>query len=262
MSRNPEKARALPGFAGVSVIAGDPAEPQSLLAAFAGVERAFLILPGGPTWNISERNVIDAARQAGVKHVVKLSVLGVDPNAPSMCLTYHLQGEQYLAESGIPFTVLRPGSFMQNFSVFYSSTIRSDGVFYQCTGDAPLSLIDTRDIAEVAATVLTAPIEKYQGKIYELTGPEAITYTQAAQKLSTATGRTVRYQDLPPEVFEQALKAQLPEWAAGEFVNIYGRGPYRKGIGGRVSSAVEEILGRRARSFDEFARDYAAAFQP
>lgn len=261
MSRDPDKARALPGFAGVEVVSGDPALPETLDAAFSGVDKVLLIPPSGPGWNQSEQNLIDAARRAGVKHVVKLSVLLADPGAPSLTLSYHAQGEKSLAAAGIPSTMLRASSFMQNFVVYYAPTIRSDGAVYQCTGDALMAMIDTRDVAEVAAVVLLAPTEEHMGKVYDLTGPEALNYSAAAQKLSAATGRPVRYVDIPPDAYEQALlAAQLPAWTAAEIVNVYGRGPYHEGRGGQVTSTVAEILGRPGRSFDDFAREHTDQF--
>ena len=263
MSRDPEKTRALPGFEGASVVAGDPADPASLVQVFAGVDKVLLIPPSGPSWNQGEKNLIDAARAAGVKYVVKVSAMGADPAHPSMSLSFHCQGEDLLRESGIPFTVLRGNSFMQNFLLFYAPSIRSEGSIYQCTGDVATALIDTRDIADVATVLLTSGSSEHHGKVYELTGPEALSYSQAAAKIGAATGRTVRYIDVPPDAYQQALVGfGLPTWAAEEVVNIYGRGFYREGRGGKVTPVVPEILGRPARSFDEFVRDHVIQFTP
>lgn len=244
------------------MVAGDPAKPETLGAAFAGVDKVLLIPPSGPNWNQSEQNLIDAARRAGVQHVVKLSLMGADPSASSLTLSYHAQGEQALVASGIPYTMLRANSFMQNFLGFYAPTLRSEGAMYQCTGDGKMALLDTRDLAEVAANVLTAPTTEHHNKSYDLTGPEPLSYAEAVQKIGAATGRQLRYQDVPPALYEQALVgAQLPAWLAAELVNLYGSF-YHAGHGARVTSTVAEILGRPARTFDDFARDHSAAFQP
>jgi uncharacterized protein YbjT (DUF2867 family) len=264
ISRDPEKTRALPHFGNVDVVTADPTQPGSLAPAFAGADKVLLIPPSSPNWDVSEKNLIDAAKHAGAKHVVKTSVMGADPSAPSMSLSFHYRGEKNLAASGVPFTVLRPNSFMQNFLMYYAPTIRSDGAFYGCVGDSKLAVVDTRDIAEVAVAALTDPGTTYHGKTYDVTGPEALTYADAAQKISAASGRAVRYQDLPPDTLEQALLgAGVPGWVAAELVNIYGRGPWRNsGTGAPVSSTVKDILGRAPRSFDDFAREFAADFRP
>lgn len=261
LSRDPERARALPGFAGAEIVAGDPARPETLGPAMQGVTKVFLIPPSGPGSDTSEQNVIEAARAAGVRHIVKLSALCADPSAPSMALSHNFRAEQILKSSGVPYTILRPSSFMQNFLFYYSPSIRSEGAVYQSLGEARMAVIDTRDIAEVAVKVLTS--EGHEGKTYDLTGPEALTYAEAAEKLGAATGRPIRYVDVPAAAYEQALVGLgLPPFVAAEVVNIYGRGPYREGKAGSVSSSVADLLGRPARSFSEFARDHAAYFLP
>lgn len=260
MTRDKDKALSLPGFSGAEIVVADPARPETLDAAFAGANKVFLIPPSGPGADVCEQNLIDAARRAGVKHVVKLSASCATPDAPSMALSFNYHGEQKLKASGIPYTILRPSSFMQNF-MYYAPAIKSQGAVYQSLGDARMALIDTRDIADVAVAVLTSA--GHEGKTYELTGPESLTYSEAAEKIGAATGRPVRYVDVPPAAFEQVLIGiGVPPVFAAETVNIYGRGPYREGKTSAVSSAIPELLGRPARSFDEFAREYAAYFLP
>lgn len=260
MSRDADKARALPGWKDLDIVTADPAKPESLGAAFAGVNKVLIMAPGGPGWVEIEQNLIDAAKQAGVSHIVQISAMGADPGQPSLSLSGHFESERRLAASGVPYTVLRANSFMQNFLVFYAATIRTDGVVYQCTGDAPMAMVDTRDIADVAAHVLTS--DGHAGKVYELTGPEALSYTQATQKIGDVTGSSVRYQDVPPDAYLQALLgAGLPEFLAREVVDIYGRGYYREGKGAVTTSSIQELLGRPARSFGDFARDHADSFR-
>ncbi len=261
LTRDPERARALPGFGGAEIVAGDPAQPETLGPAMQGVTKVFLIPPSGPGSDLSEQNVIEAARQAGVRHIVKLSALCADPSAPSMALSHNFRAEEILKASGVPYTILRPSSFMQNFSSFYSPSIRSQGALYHSLGEARMAIIDVRDIAEVAIKVLTA--EGHEGKTYDLTGPEALTYAEAVEKLGTAIGRPLRYIDLPAAAYEQALISfGIPAFIAAEVLNIYGRGPYREGKAASVSSSVADLLGRPARTFSEFARDHAAYFLP
>ena len=145
-----------------------------------------------------------------------------------MALSFNYQGEEQLKASGMAYTILRPASFMQNFLFHYSPTIKAQGTVYQSLGDARMAIIDTRDIGDVAVAVLTSA--GHEGKTYELTGPEALTYSEAAEKIGAATGRAVRYIDVPAAAYEQVLMSiGVPPVYAAEVVNIYGRGPYREG---------------------------------
>jgi uncharacterized protein YbjT (DUF2867 family) len=151
---------------------------------------------------------------------------------------------------------------MQNF-FHYAPSIKYASALYHCLGDARMALVDTRDVSEVAANLLLSQGAGHEGKTYDLTGPEALTYTQAAEKISAITGRPVQSVDVPPPAYEQMLLSLgMTAEQAAEVVNLYGRGPYREGQGAEVSSAVAELLGRAPRSFDDFARDHSALFLP
>lgn len=261
LSRDPQRAQSMPELKDVEIVTGDPNKPETLDAVFAGADKVLLIPPSSADWNIGEKNLIDAARRAGVKHVVKVSVVEADPAAPSKSLSFHAQGEALLRESGLDYTILRPNSFMQNFTIYYAPTIRSAGAVYQCTGDVKLAMIDTRDIADVAVLALTT--DGHIGKSYDLTGPEALSYSDAVRHIGAVTEREVRYIDMPADVYTQAMiSAGVPDWIAIDMGNIYGRGSFREGLGARVTSTVSELLGRPARSFADFAREHAALFRP
>ena len=102
------------------------------------------------------------------------------------------------------YTILRPNGFMQNLIAYFAPSIRAQGAFYQSTGDAKISHIDLRDIAAAAAKILLLPAQ-HAGKIYELNGPEALSYAEVAEKISKATGRKVQYVDIPPDAQRKAL---------------------------------------------------------
>lgn len=261
MTRDPERARALPGFEGAEVVFGEAAQPETLAAAYAGVEKLMLIPPSEENWGALQHNMIAAAQKSGVQHVVHISAMGVSPEAPSMSLSLHYEAERELEKSGMAFTHLRPNSFMQNTLKFYLPTIKSNGVIYQCTGNAKMALIDTRDLAEIAVLALTR--DEHRGKTYELTGPEALNYTEAAAQLSAELGRPVSYTDLSAAEYEQAVvSAGLPAWLGAEIGNIYSKGYYGTGKGARVTDMVRAVTGREPRSFRQFVRDHAAHFAP
>ena len=253
--RNPNSAGEIKGPL-VEVAVGDFLNPASLDAALRGVEKAFLIPPMDQRSVEMQANFIRAAKRAGTRHVVKLSVAGADVNSPVRVARWHAEGEKELEASGIPFTHLRPNAFMQNL-LGLAPTIVSQGEFYQPAADGKVSHIDVRDIAAVAAKALTS--DGHQGKTYVITGPEALSYDDVADKLSTALGRPVKYVNVTPEDFKKSLLGWgIPEWMADGLNELYAA--IRAGYCAVVTNTVEEVAKRKPISFDDFVRDFAEAF--
>ena len=253
--RNPEKA-AFIREAGVETIEGDFERPETLGAALEGVERALLLTAPDPLTVEHQRGFIDAAKRAGTRHVVKLSAIGADAGAPEGIGKWHGQAEDELKASGLAWTMIQPNAFMQNL-LGQARTIAEEGAIYQPVGDGRTSFVDARDIAAVAAKVLVE--DGHEGKSYVVTGPEALSYAEIAEKLSAATGRPVKYVSITPEAFRKgALAAGLPEWlvdALGVLNENFAAGNWS-----RVTNVVREVGGREPTTFDRFARDYAGAF--
>ncbi len=242
--------------AGFEAVAGDFDRPETLGAALEGVERALLLTPPSPQTFEHQRAFIEAAGRAGVRHVVKFSAFGADAAAPEGFGRWHGQSEDLLKSTGLAWTMLRPNFFMQNL-LGQARQIAATGAVYQPLGDARASFIDTRDIAAVAARTLTE--EGHEGQTYVLTGPEALSYHDIAAKLSEATGREIKYVPISPEQFrEGALGAGLPEWlvAALERLNEV----FASGRAAEVNDNVRRVGKREPTTFDQFARDHAAAF--
>jgi uncharacterized protein YbjT (DUF2867 family) len=199
---------------------------------------------------------IDAARQSGVAHLVKLSQFGAEAHSPVRFLRYHAAVEAALQASGIAYTLLRPNLFMQGLLNF-RSTIATRNAFYAAAGDARVSVIDLRDIADVAVAALTEA--GHEGKLYDLTGPQALTHAEMAEGLSKALGRQVAFVDIPPEAMRDVLLGfGVPVWQADGLIEDYAH--YRRGEASAVTSGVRDATGKAPRSFEEFARDYAATF--
>ena len=252
---SPDKAAPIKRL-GLEVAVGDFEQPDTLDAAMAGCDQLFLLSPPTPRQPEQEQQVIDAAKRAGVGHVVKQSVPGADPGAGIVFARWHAQIEQYLAKSGLPHTLLRPNYFMQNF-LMSAQPVAEQGVLYGMTGEGRVSYIDTGDIAAVAAKVLTSP--GHEGQAYMLTGPEALTAAEVAERLSAAIGRPVRYVNLPPDAFGQALAgAGMPGWLVDGVVE--GNTLLAAGHGATVTDEAARVTGRPPRTFDQFAADHQAAF--
>lgn len=243
--------------AGFEIAEGDFDRPETLDAALGGVGTALLLTPPSPHTYAQQRDFIEAAKRAGVRRVVKLSALGADAGAPEGFGKWHGQAEDSLKASGLGWTILRPNFFMQNL-LGQAQSIKSQGAIYQPGGDARASFIDARDIASVAARALAD--EGHEGKTYTLTGPAALSYGEAAAKISEAAGRPVRYVALTPEQFREGALAQgLPEWlvsALGLLNDLFASGDASE-----VTDDVRRVGGKEPATFDGFARDYAEAFK-
>ena len=255
--RNPAKAEAIAALPNVEIVQGDMAHPETLAAGLRGVERAMLISSSDPMMLDVQTNFIDAARQAGVKHVVKLS--GIMPELASAFRFARMHGEieKRLEASGMAFTHLRAGEFMPAY-FRQVPNITAKGAMFLPMEEARIASIDVGDIAEIAAKVLTG--SGHEGKTYPLTGPEALTMTEVAEKLSAAAGKTIRYVNVPPEAARQAqLAAGMPPYLADALFELFAE--RRNGKEAKVWPDAQALLGRLPTSFDEFARRNAAVFR-
>lgn len=247
-----DKAKAAPP--GVATVLMDYSQPETVRAALRDIERVLLV--GPPTANVAEMeaNLVREAKRSGTRHIVKLSAMGGrKATFPSL----HRDSEVNIEASGIAYTFLRPNGFMQNFVNYNAPTIKSQNAFYAAQGNGAVSHIDIRDIGAAAVKVLAGI--GHEGNAYTLTGPEALTNSQVAEKLSRASGRQIQYVDLPPSDMKKALLgAGVPEWSVDALLNLQAL--YKAGGASSVDPTLEQLIGRKATSFDQFARDYASAF--
>lgn len=255
--RNPAKAKLLESLHNVEVVEGDMARSDSLTDALRGVERAMLISSSDQTMVETQSSFIDAARKAGVQHVVKLSGIIPELDSPFRFARMHAEIEKRLEASGVAYTHLRAGEFMPSYFRQVPS-IAARGVMALPMADARIASVDIGDIAEVAIAVLTTP--GHEGKTYPLTGPESLTMADVAAKLSAAIGKPVRYVDVPPEDARQArLAAGMPPYLAEGLDELFAE--RRKGKESTVWPTIQEVFGWAPTSFDEFARRNAAIFR-
>lgn len=240
--------------AGVEVAAVDFNQPETLQCALKGVDRVFLVGPPTAQLPALERKAVDVIAESDVRQLVKLSAMG---GRQSIFPGQHADGEDYILSKGLPYTFLRPNGFMQNMVNYNAPTINSQGAFYGTEGDGQVSQVDICDVAAVAAKVLTE--DGHVGKVYTLTGPEALTNAQVAQIMSEVLGREIRYVNLSPEQLRPTLlSVGVPEWSADALLDLQRL--YREGKAANVTHDVAHLLGRKPTSFAEFLPDYRAAF--
>ena len=254
--RDPERAGAIQG-PGVELVVADVEKPETWDAALQGVDKAFLLSPEGPQMAELHGKFADAAKGAGVRHLVRMSILVANPDSPLAIGRWHGEADRNVENSGIPYTIIRPAYFMQNL-VGSARMIAMEGAFPGAMGDGKVGVIDTRDIGNAAATVLTS--DGHEGKTYPLTGPEALSMGEVAEKLSAALGKEVKYINVPQQDAKAGMMAMgMPDWMADGWAAMAMM--ISTGAANMVTPMVKEVTGEEPRSFDQFARDYAGAFQ-
>ena len=256
LTRDAKRATALAALPGVEIVVGDMADPASLAGPLRGVDRAMLISSSDPDMLDVQRNFIDAAKRAGVKHVVKLSGIMPERDSAFRFARMHGEAELHLEQSGLAYTHLRAGEFMPAY-FRQAPSIAATGSFMLPMESARIASIDVGDLAEVMALTLTT--SGHEGNIYSLTGPEALTMSEVAEKIGDAIGRPVRYINVLPEEHRSAnLTRGMPPYLADALVELFAE--RRNGKEGTVFPDTATLLGRRPVSFSEFAHRNAAAF--
>jgi uncharacterized protein YbjT (DUF2867 family) len=238
--RDPAKGKAL-ADAGAEIAVGDLDVPESLDEAMSGVTAVVLVSPAVPA---QELNVIASAARAGVDHVVA-----------------RRRGQAEIAAglvaSGLPHTLLRSNAYMQNM-LMLAPAIAKTSSFGSSAGKGLIGMVDARDVGAVAAEIAASPAP-HVGKTYWLSGPELISNYDVAEVLSRLLGRTITYRELSFDENKNAMvSAGVPEAIAEQNAQAFSL--TAEGDAEWVSGDVQTILGHSARSYEQFATDYAPAF--
>jgi len=246
--RNPKTAEAR-----AEIAEGDLEAPRTIDEAMAGVTTVVLVSLGVPA---QELNVIHSAVRAGVEHVVKVTSKA-SADSPIARRRWQTEIEEGLIASGMAHTLLRNNAYMQNFLTL-APAIAKTGSFGSSAAAGRVGLIDARDVGAVAAEIAASP-RAHAGKTYWLTGPALLSYSDVAAVLSTVLGRPITFRELSVEDDKEAMiRAGVPEPVAA--MNAQAFSLIAAGDAAWLSEDVPSLLGRPARSFEQFATDYAAAF--
>jgi uncharacterized protein YbjT (DUF2867 family) len=232
----------------------DLVSQAGLKTALAGVDRAFFLAPPGhANQEALLAPLIDEAKARGLQRVVLMTAMGAnaDENAPMR------KAERRLEASGLGFNIIRPNWFMQNFNTFWLHGIQTAGQILLPVGAAKGSFIDARDIAAVAARLLTT--DAFANRDFDLTGPRALDHTEVASILTQATGKTIGFTDITPEAMLQGLLgAGLPKDYAEFLVLILGF--FKAGYAERTTDAVQQTTGQAPRTIEQYAKDYRSSW--
>lgn len=252
MVRSAASATAL-GLIEGQVYVGNFDDVAALTRAMQGVTSVYLAMTAHPDNRQWVKNVLVAMQASGAKHLVKLSGMGASKEAGSEIIRVHAATDEMVKASGLAYTLIQPNSFYQN--LFASlETMQAMGQFFLPLRDAKQSVVDIRDVAAVAVAALTE--EGHKEQTYLLSGPQGLSFTEQAAILSQAAGKTIQYVAVPREAAEQAMKqVGMNEWLAvhlAEILDWFAQGGYDY-----VTKDVEKVLGRPARSFADFASEFA-----
>ena len=251
--RDAKKARAQFGDR-VDVFVGDLTDSPSLRAALEGID-ALLLVTTGPDIPALDAAAARAAKTSGVKHLVKLSSLDVEQGLAIGA--WHEGGEAAIRASGIPFTFVRPSGFMSNL-LAWASSIKAERVVRASTGDGRRAFIHTDDIAAVATKALMT--FDYDGKSLTVTGPEALSLGEAAGKIAAVIGKRLTFEPISDEEARQRYAARSASPAETEAHVALWR-VMREGRLATVTNTVEQVLGRKPLTLDQWATENAAAFR-
>ncbi len=254
VTSDPAKLDAL-NAKGCEAVTANFTDPAALERACAGADRIYLVTPAHLDMRRWKANAIEAAKAAGVRHVVLATGLGASPKAKVTFGRWHSETQELLKQSGMDWTFVQPTYFMQNL-LWQAQGIAKTGIYHDDLG-GPVAWIDARDIADVAAEALTG--SGHEGKTYGLTGPEALTGADIAAILSEVTGRSITCAPLSAEDSKAAMIAGgMQDEVAAAMVELASIAP--KGYLAGIETTVSDVLGRPARRFRDFVAEHRDAF--
>lgn len=228
----------------------DFTDPASFKPALANVDILFLLRP--PQLSAVDkyfRPLVEAAIECKTRHIIFLSVQGVENST----IIPHYKIEKLIVESKIPYTFLRPGYFMQNFTTTLHDDLVKRSMIYLPAGDAKFMLIDVRDIGAVAADIIIN-IHQHINKAYEITSKDLLSFGEMAEKLSSHLGKNIIYRSPNPvQFFLHKKKEQMPAMFILVMLMLHYLPRYQKQP--QVTDVVEEITGKQPISFDQFISD-------
>jgi uncharacterized protein YbjT (DUF2867 family) len=245
LSRNPERARSLPG---AEVYEADLTEPESVAPALDGVHGLYLFVAG------NEPEILEQARKAGVRRVVLLSSRSVESHPGNAIALRHQRAENAAQDAEIPWTFLRPGQFASNV-LQWAPEIRESGTVSAPFANVPLPTIHPADIAAVAVAALTG--DGHAGQAYPMTGPEPITPVQQAETIGSVLGREITFTELKVSQARERMVRHMVPAIADAVLDTMGNATERDT---KVLPTVEEITGRKPLTFEQWVRENKEAF--
>ena len=240
----------------VDLVVGDLDNTDSLTNAMKGVDAVYLLAPFSPALAKQEANALEAARRAGVKRIVKHSVLGAQWEGIAIA-KWHRASEKAIEASGLQWTHIRPSGFFPN-ALNWAGMIKNGGTVYYPTGQGKLGVVDPRDIAAVAVKALTE--SGHDKQAYDVTGAQALTTQEQVDAIGKAIGKQLTYVDVPDQAAKDSMLGQgMPAPLVDALIEFCDA--IKAGQAGAVTDTVQRLTGKAPRTFEAWARENAAAFK-
>ena len=254
--RNEEKKEGLESLGG-EVVIGSIENTEVVNQSMQGVKTVLVLLPNSESQLALEKQLVDSAKQAGVERIVKMSSIEATPDATSPIPKLHLESEEYIKQSGLAWTMIKPNFYMQNL-LASAGTIKEQGKIFLPMGEGKTGMIDTTDVGKVLAKVLSE--DGHESMNHEITGPEILSFYEVAEIFSKALGKQVDYVDVPMDAYKKTLGQFLTnQWHLDAVIDLF-KGIAEGGIEDKTDT-FNELMGETPKSLSQFLADNSFIFK-
>ena len=254
--RNEEKKEGLESLGG-EVVIGSIENTDVVNQSMQGVKTVLVLLPNSESQLALEKQIVDSAKQAGVERIVKMSSIEATPDATSPIPKLHLESEEYIKQSGLAWTMIKPNFYMQNL-LASAGTIKDQGKIFLPMGEGKTGMIDTTDVGTVIAKVLSE--DGHESMNHEITGPEILSFYEVAEIFSKALGKQVDYVDVPMDAYKETLGQFLTnQWHLDAVIDLF-KGIAEGGIEDKTNT-FNELTGETPKSLSQFLAENSFIFK-
>ena len=254
--RNEEKKEGLESLGG-EVVIGSIENTDVVNQSMQGVKTVLVLLPNSESQLALEKQLVDSAKQAGVERIVKMSSIEATPDATSQIPKLHLESEEYIKQSGLAWTMIKPNFYMQNL-LASAGTIKDQGKIFLPMGEGKTGMIDTTDVGTVIAKVLSE--DGHESMNHEITGPEILSFYEVAEIFSKALGKQVDYVDVPMDAYKETLGQFLTnQWHLDAVIDLF-KGIAEGGIEDKTDT-FNELMGETPKSLSQFLAENSFIFK-
>ena len=254
--RNEEKRGDIESLGG-EVVIGSIENKEAVDQSMVDVETALILLPNSENQLGLEKQLVDSAKLAGAKRVVKMSSIEATPDATSPIPKLHLESEEYIKQSGLSWTMIKPNFYMQNL-LASAGTIKDQGKIFLPMGEGKTGMIDTTDVGKVLAKVLSE--DGHESMNHEITGPEILSFNEVAEIFSKGLDKQVDYVDVPLAAYKETLGQFLTnQWHLDAVIDLF-KGIADGGIEEKTDT-YSELMGESPKSLSEFISENSFIFK-
>ena len=254
--RNEEKREDIESLGG-EVIIGSIENKEAVDQSMVDVETALILLPNSENQLSLVKQLVDSAKQAGANRIVKMSSIEATPDATSPIPRLHLESEEYIKQSGLNWTMVKPNFYMQNL-LASAATIKDQGKIFLPMGEGKTGMIDTTDVGKVLAKVLSE--DGHESMNHEITGPEILSFFEVAEIFTQGLGKQVDYIDVPLAAYKETLGQFLTnQWHLDAVIDLF-KGIADGGIEEKTDT-YSNLMGESPKSLSQFISENSFIFK-